>query len=156
MRLSPLHIRIAAACALLVLAAVGGRSACGGRPSGDEIRPWTAADHDRSEENARVASGTQAAPQAGGAGGGDNNRQLVELTWRQQCATCHGVIGHGDGPNGPMVKATDLTREDWQKAMSDAQIAQFIQNGKGRMPKFDLPPAVLAGLVQRIRASKGR
>jgi cytochrome c oxidase cbb3-type subunit 3 len=138
-------------CAALLLLA------CDRPPSDDEIKTWTPSDHDRAEENQRVASGAQATPQAaGGDNRADNNRQLVELTWRQQCATCHGALGHGDGPNGPMVKAADLTKDEWQTATTDEQIVQSIRNGKGRMPKFDLPPAVLAGIVQRIRASRGR
>ena len=141
------------ACAKLVVLGVLGLclAACD-RPPDDEVRTWTPADHDHAEESARVAAGAQASGKAGGVG----DRQLIELTWRQQCATCHGAIGHGDGPNGPMVKAGDLTRPDWQSSVTDEQIAQTIQNGKGRMPKFDLPPTVLAGIVQRIRASKGR
>jgi hypothetical protein len=31
-----------------------------------------------------------------------------------------------------------------------------IAMGKNRMPKFELPADVLAGLVARIRAAKGR
>jgi cytochrome c oxidase cbb3-type subunit 3 len=136
-------------CAGLLLLVLLG--ACD-RPADGEIQTWTAADHDHAEESARVAAGAQASGKAGGMG----DRQLIELTWRQQCATCHGAIGHGDGPNGPMVKASDLTRPDWQSSVTDEQLALSIQNGKGRMPKFDLPPTVLAGIVQRIRASKGR
>ena len=126
---------------------------CDSPPSDDQIREWTPADHDHAEENQRAASGQQPVASDGGK---DNGQTLVELTWRQQCGTCHGPLGHGDGPSGPMVKASDLTREDWQKSVTDEQIAAVIQNGKGRMPKFDLPPAVLAGIVARIRASRGR
>ena len=101
-------------CAALLLLA------CDRPPSDDEIKTWTPSDHDRAEENQRVASGAQATPQAaGGDNRADNNRQLVELTWRQQCATCHGALGHGDGPNGPMVKAADLTKDEWQTATTD-------------------------------------
>jgi cytochrome c oxidase cbb3-type subunit 3 len=146
---SPATVALAAALSF-VGAGVG--AGCD-RPSDEEIHTWTAADHDHAEETARAASGAQAAPKGSG---GDDNRQLVELTWRQQCATCHGAIGHGDGPNGPMVKATDLTRDEWQKAMTDEQIVASIRSGKGKMPKFDLPEGVVAGLVQRIRASRGR
>ena len=45
----------------------------------------------------------------------------------------------------------DLGREDWQSKVKDEEIAAVIQNGKGRMPKFDLPPDVVRGLVGRIR-----
>jgi mono/diheme cytochrome c family protein len=143
-------MRVLGACVLL--ACLSG--ACDRPPSDDEIREWTPADHDRAEESQRVASGQQSAGVSDA--GKDDNRTLVELTWRQQCAQCHGAVGRGDGPNGPMVKASDLTRAEWQKSVTDEQIAQVITAGKGRMPKFDVPPAVLAGLVQRIRASRGQ
>jgi cytochrome c oxidase cbb3-type subunit 3 len=55
-----------------------------------------------------------------------------------------------------MVKATDLTNPEWQQKTSDADIAGAIKNGKGKMPKFDLPEPVLQALVARIRASKAR
>jgi hypothetical protein len=55
-----------------------------------------------------------------------------------------------------MVQAPNLTLPDRQAKLTDEQIAEVIRNGKNRMPKFDFPPDVLAGLVARIRASKGR
>jgi hypothetical protein len=54
-----------------------------------------------------------------------------------------------------MVHARDLTAASWQETVSDAQIAESIAHGKGKMPPFDLPPKVVAGLVARIRASRG-
>ena len=126
---------------------------CDQPPSAEGLKDWTPPDHDRAEENQRIASGAQAAPAGSGA---DNTQTLVELTWRQQCAQCHGVIGHGDGPSGPMVKATDLTNAAWQDKVNDEDIAGSIRNGKNRMPKFDLPPQVVVGLVARIRATRGR
>jgi predicted metal-binding protein len=55
-----------------------------------------------------------------------------------------------------MVKAQDLTRPDWQASVTDAQLVAAITNGKGRMPRFDLPPALLSGIVARIRASRAK
>jgi mono/diheme cytochrome c family protein len=81
---------------------------------------------------------------------------LVEVTWRNQCASCHGLIGRGDGPQGPMVHATNLTQPEWQAKVTDQDIADVIRNGKNRMPKFDFPPDVVAGLVARIRMARGR
>jgi cytochrome c oxidase cbb3-type subunit 3 len=138
-----------AACLLLA------SSGCDSPPSAAELPVWAPADHDRSDEKERVASGAQAAP-ATGSSKEDSNRALVEATWRSQCAPCHGVSGRGDGPNGPMVKAQDLTRPDWQSNVTDEQLVAAITNGKGRMPKFDLPPTLLSGLVARIRASRGK
>jgi hypothetical protein len=57
---------------------------------------------------------------------------------------------------GPMVRAPDLTREDWQSEVTDNQIAAVIRNGKGRMPSFNVPDPVIQGLVARVRAARGR
>jgi mono/diheme cytochrome c family protein len=141
---------------LLVTVLLGSTlGACDGPPSASELKEWSPDDHDHSDEKERVASGAQAAPAASGSSA-DGNRVLVETTWRTQCAQCHGFAGHGDGPSGAALKPADLTKADWQASRTDIEIAQAIVNGKGRMPKFDLPPAVVAGLVSRIRASKGR
>lgn len=113
-----------------------------------ELREWTPADHDGEQKQA--ASGKQGAKGDAGA-----TPTLVEVTWRQQCATCHGVTGKGDGPQGPMFKAADLGREEWQSKVKDDEIATTIKNGKGRMPKFDLPDEVVQGLVVRIRSFRG-
>jgi cytochrome c oxidase cbb3-type subunit 3 len=116
-------------------------AACGRGPK----REWQASDHDEEP-------GTQAAQGAKGgkAGGGAD---LVEATWGSACVVCHGPGGKGDGPNGPMVKATDLTQPALQDARTDAQLAAVIVSGKGKMPKFEsLPDTVVVGLVQKIRS----
>ena len=56
---------------------------------------------------------------------------------------------------GPMVRAPDLTLEDWQSKVTDGEIATAIKNGRGKMPRFDVPDAVVVGLVARIRAARG-
>jgi cytochrome c oxidase cbb3-type subunit 3 len=53
-----------------------------------------------------------------------------------------------------MVRAPDLGRTEWQGRISDEDIRQTIRNGRNNMPKFDLPPAVLDGIVKRIRANR--
>jgi hypothetical protein len=65
-------------------------------------------------------------------------------------------MGKGDGQMGPMLKAPDLTQEDWQSRATDAQIAAAIKNGKGKMPSFNVPDQVILGLVARVRAARGR
>ena len=55
-----------------------------------------------------------------------------------------------------MFKAADLGREDWQSKVKDEEIAATIQNGKGRMPKFELPDDVVRGLVARIRSFRAQ
>jgi hypothetical protein len=175
-------ICLAVAVGLVGLGGMG----CERPPSAGSLKEWTPADHDRAEEqqagqggaaNANPNTGGNqgpaarnqpgAQPQPGSAeqrpepprkssrgdGGGAN---LVEVTWETACAPCHGPVGHGDGPNGPMVNAPDITRDDLLSKITDDEIAFQIRNGKNRMPKFDLPDPVVRGLVARIRAMRGR
>ncbi|MBX3231549.1 MAG: cytochrome c [Labilithrix sp.] len=116
------------------------------RPPSVELKEWTPADHDGEKK-----TGGPAAKQGekGDAGG---TPALVEIAWRNQCATCHGPAGKGDGPQGPMFKAADLSTPAVQDKLKDEDIAAAITNGKGRMPKFDLPPDVVQGLVTRVRS----
>jgi cytochrome c oxidase cbb3-type subunit 3 len=131
----------------LALGLLGALAACD-RPPSVELKEWTPADHDGE---------MKAAPNAKqGAKGESGGAVLVETTWRQQCATCHGNAGRGDGPQGPMFKAADLSKEEWQAKANDTDIAGAIRNGKGRMPKFDLPDDIVAGLVKRIRSFRGQ
>jgi cytochrome c oxidase cbb3-type subunit 3 len=144
---------------IAILALAAALAACE-RPAASQSLPeWTPADHhSRDEDQAQGAQGAQAAQAAKGAPQpkGGEAAQLVEIAWRQQCASCHGASGHGDGPMGPMVRAPDLTRDDWQAKIQDAEIATVIRNGRNKMPKFDLPEPVVAGLVARIRAVRGQ
>jgi cytochrome c oxidase cbb3-type subunit 3 len=132
-------------------------SACNRTPS--DLREWKPDDHDRSDDQqkGRAAQPARGRPEANAAPAASANptMTLVEVTWKAQCTPCHGPLGRGDGPQGPMVHAPDLTLADWQNKTSDEQIAQTISAGKNRMPKFDFPPEVLGGLVARIRATKG-
>jgi mono/diheme cytochrome c family protein len=130
-------------------------AACNRTPS--DLREWKADDHDRSDDQqkGRAAPPSRVRPAASGAPGANPTLTLVEVTWKAQCGPCHGPIGHGDGPQGPMVRAPDLTLPEWQGKTTDQQMAQTISNGKNRMPKFDFPPEVVNGLVARIRAVKG-
>ena len=45
------------------------------------------------------------------------------------------------------MKAPDLTRDDWQARVGDAEIADRIRSGKGAMPRFDLPPKVVGDFL---------
>ena len=141
------------ASALLATAVLA--AACDSAPP--DLREWKASDHDRVDQPAgKAARPSRLSPAPSSSAAANPTLTLVEVTWRNQCASCHGPIGRGDGPQGPMVHATNLTHPDWQSKVSDQEIADSIRNGKNRMPKFDFPPDVVAGLVARIRAAKGR
>jgi mono/diheme cytochrome c family protein len=138
-----------------LLAAAG----CERPPRADSLQEWTPADHDRAEEQSNQENRPTAPPAKAGGGqkasdAGDST--LVEVTWETACAPCHGPTGHGDGPNGRMVNAPDITRDELLSKITDDEIAAQIRNGKNRMPKFDLPDTVVRGLVARIRAMRGR
>jgi mono/diheme cytochrome c family protein len=120
-----------------------------------EVREWTPADHDQEDLAAQgQPAGSARGPRRGTPA--EEAAQVVEVTWSRQCATCHGPEGHGDGPSGPMVNAPDLTRKDWLASTSDEQIGRTIVEGRGKMPKFALPPVIVSGLVKRIRQPRGR
>jgi mono/diheme cytochrome c family protein len=142
-RIAPLSLLFSASFGLVAAAA------CDRPPSSAEVKDWTPADHDGEK-----SVGPNSKQGAKGDGGG--TPALVEITWRQQCATCHGAGGKGDGPQGAMFKAADLGREEWQSKVKDEEIGATIQNGKGRMPKFDLPEDVVKGLVLRVRSFRGQ
>ncbi len=141
-----------AVCLALGLGAV----ACERPPSAGSAKEWTPADH-HSQDDSKAQAGQAAQGQAADPkrAKGDDAAQLVEIAWRQQCATCHGTAGKGDGPMGAMMQAPDLTRAAWQTKTTDADIAAVIQSGRNKMPKFDLPDPVLRGLVARIRSLRG-
>ena len=111
-------------------------------------------DHHSNDDDkaAKMAAGMQVPSAGPAAAKGGEVAQLVDITWRQQCSSCHGPMGRGDGQMGPMVQAPDLTRPDWQSKVSDAEMAMTIKTGRNRMPRFDLPDPVLQGLVTRIRS----
>jgi cytochrome c oxidase cbb3-type subunit 3 len=131
-------------------------SSCDRPPSADSLKEWTPADHHSADDDKQAGQGSRQQQQGTPSGAANDVAQLVDLTWRQQCAACHGPMGKGDGQMGPMVHAPDLTRADWQSQVTDAQIAVSIKSGKGKMPKFDVPEPVVLGLVARVRAAKGR
>jgi cytochrome c oxidase cbb3-type subunit 3 len=119
-----------------------------GRSSGG-VREWTPTDHDQPAEQAGQPKASKAAQPKGQPDG-----NLVEMAWARSCATCHGQVGRGDGPQGKLAKAPDLTRADWQDRVTDEQIIDKIRKGGNGMPASELPAAVLQGLVQRIRANR--
>ena len=119
-------------------------TACDRPPSSDGVKDWTPADHDGEK-------GSASNPRQGARGDGGGAPALVEITWRNQCASCHGIAGKGDGPQGAMFKPPDLT----QSKSDDATLLATIKNGKGRMPKFDVPDDVAQGLAARVKSFRG-
>ncbi|MEI9951493.1 MAG: cytochrome c [Pseudomonadota bacterium] len=120
--------------------------ACNDTPA--DLRPWKATDHDH------TANPNADQVQVTDAGSAASNHGLDDVTivaWQQNCTSCHGPLGRGDGPQGQLVHASDLSRPDWQASVTDEAIAATIRQGRGRMPSFNLPDATVARLVVLIR-----
>jgi len=131
--------------------------ACESAPAVGTLAEWKPTDHHSSDDDKLAQQGSQAQQAQGPRQpAGSDVPQLVDLTWRQQCTTCHGPMGKGDGQMGPMLQAPDLTRDDLQSKVTDAEMAAIIKRGKDKMPAFNLPDPVLLGLVARIRQLRGR
>jgi cytochrome c oxidase cbb3-type subunit 3 len=136
--------------AFVAFVAFGVLAGCDRPPSDSNAKEWSAADHERAPGEG--ASARQAPAQKERK---DDPAALAEVAWTQQCAQCHGPTGRGDGPMGPMVNAPNLNDPALQESLTDERIAASIRNGKGRMPKFDLPDPLVAALVARVRALGG-
>lgn len=117
-----------------------------------DLSEWTLADHTHQAEKSQGKRRTGPVNKSATYTPPSNRNQLVEVTWTKQCASCHGKRGRGDGPQSPMVKAKDLTSLEWQATVSDEQLTEAIKKGKGKMPAFNLPDSMVAGLVAHVRA----
>jgi cytochrome c6 len=72
-----------------------------------------------------------------------------------KCAICHGRNGAGTSA-WKSKGQPDLSAAEWQKSHSDAQIAERIKQGKGKMPPFGnkLSDEDVAALVKQVRSFK--
>jgi mono/diheme cytochrome c family protein len=121
-----------------------GAGACNKAPS--DLREWRASDHDQPENPAQEGQvdGTNTLSSLG-------IDEVTLVAWRENCARCHGAMGAGDGPQGAMTHARDLSDGAWQAATSDESIARTIRDGRGMMPAFKLPDSTVSALVRLVR-----
>ena len=77
----------------------------------------------------------------------------VEKIYKTNCVLCHAADGSGSSPSGKALGAKDL-RSDMVQKKTDAEIAELIMQGKGKMPAFGkkLKPEDVTKLVAYIRA----
>jgi Cytochrome c553 len=73
--------------------------------------------------------------------------------WAQHCASCHGKDGSGNTMMGKKLGVKDYTK---QQSFSDAEAANVIKNGKGKMKAYKdkLSDADVKALVAYVRSLK--
>ena len=73
--------------------------------------------------------------------------------WSQQCASCHGKDGSGNTMMGKKLGVKDYSKN---QGFSDAEAANVIKNGKGKMKgyKAKLSDADVKALVAYVRSLK--
>jgi cytochrome c6 len=73
--------------------------------------------------------------------------------WAQHCAPCHGKDGSGSTTMGKKLGVKDYTKE---QGFSDAEAANVIKNGKGKMKSYKdkLSDADVKALVAYVRSLK--
>jgi len=80
----------------------------------------------------------------------------------ERCATCHGVVGKGNGPEVAKLKTKprNFGEPTWQLAISDRELEKVILGGGAAVGKSDEMPAnpdladkpeVLTALSQHVR-----
>ena len=73
--------------------------------------------------------------------------------WAQHCASCHGKDGSGNTTMGKKLGVKDYTKS---QSFSDAEAANVITNGKGKMKAYKgkLSDADVKALVAYVRTLK--
>ncbi len=77
----------------------------------------------------------------------------VAKIYKTNCVLCHAADGSGSSGSGKALNAKDLRSPEVQ-AKSDAELAEVITKGAGKMPAFGqkLSADVIKSLVAYIRA----
>ena len=72
--------------------------------------------------------------------------------WAQNCASCHGKDGSGNTAMGKKLGVQDYTKS---QSFSDAEAANVIKNGKGKMKAYkQFSDADVKALVAYVRSMK--
>ena len=112
-------------------------------------------------ESDRKATQPAAAAAGAVAPNAASKAQAAEI-WESRCATCHGAEGKGDGPAaaGLQPRPVNFHNLNWQKVVTDEQIAKAIVEGGGAVglsdqmaanPDLEDEPAVVKALVAHVR-----
>lgn len=117
-----------------------------------EVRDWSTEDHDNAQPVEAPQRPEMHPPTETPREGEHGPSAVVMAAWKQNCMTCHGIIGRGDGPQGAELRPPDLTDPAWQRSVDDERIRQTLKSGRGAMPAFGhLPNDTIDGLVALVR-----
>ncbi|MEM7152296.1 MAG: cytochrome c [Myxococcota bacterium] len=98
-------------------------------------------------------SGKSISPQA---------RKDAQKVWKERCSTCHGLSGHGDGPQARYleVKPRRLSDRAWKESVTDEHLRKVIVEGGPSVglnlamapnPDLGSRPEVLEALIAHVR-----
>lgn len=78
------------------------------------------------------------------------------VTYRRNCAACHGNDGRSKTVKGKLKHARDLSDPRWQEDATDERIFNSVENGRGKMPAFKrkLTSEQIESLVSYVRGLK--
>lgn len=127
---------------------LGALLAIGCQQAAADLREWRPSDHTNTGETGATKKGQVSGEATASPLGVD---QVVLSTWQNNCVSCHGRAGAGDGPQAALYQPRDLGDPEFQAQVSDQQLLESIQKGKGKMPGFALPEGTAQGLVRLVR-----
>ncbi|HLW69318.1 MAG TPA: c-type cytochrome [Candidatus Binataceae bacterium] len=98
----------------------------------------------------------------GATGASPAARDQAAQIFDERCSACHGAEGRGDGPGAAALKPKPINFHNlnWQKSVSDAQIAKAIVYGGSAVglsnqmaanPDLEDEPDVVNALVAHVR-----
>ncbi|HLV66209.1 MAG TPA: cytochrome c [Polyangiaceae bacterium] len=96
-----------------------------------------------------------------------NHAAAARTLFKSRCAVCHGENGTGDGPGAAALtpKPRNYTDQEWQKSVTDEDLAKTIVMGGAAVGKSPIMPAspdlaekpeVVSELVKIIRKFGGQ
>ncbi len=87
----------------------------------------------------------------------EQDNSAGKALFKSKCVVCHGADGTGETPVGKSLKVANLQSPEIQKK-SDAELAQFISDGKGNMPSFksSTKEDEIQALVKYVRVLGGK
>ena len=98
----------------------------------------------------RIALGAGILAAAGMLAVSARSAESAAAVYKQKCAGCHGADGKADTPAGKAMKVPSFAES---KGKSDSELADIIEKGKGRMPKYgaSMKPDEIKEMVAYIR-----